>query len=61
MPSYSLAHELSTWERSIAANKRDFVAGDNDPFLSWISFIIDGYVWVALISTSFPLTTVRQL
>lgn len=48
MPSYSLAHELSIQEHSIVANKRHFVVQDNNPFLSWISFIIDGYVWVAL-------------
>jgi len=57
VPRYSLARDLST----PAANKRHFVVWDNDPFLSWISFIIDGYVWVALISTSFPLPTVPQL
>lgn len=31
------------------------------PFSSWISFIIDGFAWMALISTSFSLTTVSQL
>lgn len=49
--------ETSTWEHSIAANKRHFVVWDNNLFLSWISSIIDGYAWVALISTSFSLTT----
>lgn len=58
MDTTLLPTETSTQEEhSIAANKKHFVVWNNNLFLSWISSIIDGCAWVALISTSFSLTT----